>query len=75
MHPEQDRPSARARDPDRPLDAMGMLALVGDTAGARPLASAAQLLQLLPQRSKQVEQRRRRLWQKQWLNSFKKVET
>ena len=57
VHPEQERPLARARDPDRPLDAMGMLALVGDTAGERPLARAAQLLQLLPRRGRTHKQK------------------
>ena len=62
VHPEQDLPLARAREPDRSMDAMDMLALLNGTAGERPLArpdiagerplarSAVQLLQHLPRR-------------------------
>ena len=62
VHPVQDRPSARARYPDRSLDAMDMLAMVDDAAGEWPLArSAAQLIQLLPRRGRTSNQKRRRL--------------
>ena len=61
VHPEQDRPLARERDGEHPLDAMSVLALLENSGGERPLArrAASDLLELLPRRGRTSNQKRR----------------